>query len=430
VEVVEKAELHIIDSIAAAVSGTELEAGRLAFEFASSNLGPRQATLFGSGLQTSIPYAAMANGMAAHADETDDSLPPLGSIRTHPGCSVVPSAVAVAEAKSRSGMELIRAVTLGYEICSRFAMALWSDYEAAILEKSSVAVANVFGSAAAATSLLSLGEKQVRYVFSHAVQHAAGLNSFFRERRHVEKAYVFGGMPSFNGTSIALMVSQGWTGVEDVFVGDPSFFSLGPRPDPGRLTVGLGSDYELMRTRLKKYPVGSPIQSPVDALLEILHTQQLDHSDVAEVEVRLSPPRFEVCHDRHMSSLNIEYLIEVALLDGSLTFENSHDEARFQRWRASGPDPRVAIRPDGEFGAGHGASVKLSTYGGDTYTCTVDDIPGSARNPLSRDEVELKATTLMAPVLGERRTAGLIADLRDLRNLDSIQQLQEWLLVP
>ena len=146
--------------------------------------------MFGSDIRTTIPYAAMANGMAAHADETDDSLPPLGSIRTHPGCSVVPSAIATAEVNQRSGMELIRAVTLGYDYCSRFAMALWSTHRAAILEQSSVAVANVFGSSAAAASLMRVNAEQARHVFSYAVSTHPGLNTFFRAHLHVEKAYV------------------------------------------------------------------------------------------------------------------------------------------------------------------------------------------------------------------------------------------------
>jgi 2-methylcitrate dehydratase PrpD len=427
--VVEKTVLHIIDSVAAAVSGMRLEAGLHARSYVAGIGGPGPATVFGTDIQTSIPYAALANGMAAHGDETDDSLPPLGSIRTHPGCSIVPSAIATAEANGRSGTELIRAVALGYDYCSRFAMALWSTHRAAILEKSSVAVANVFGASAAAASLLGFDAEQAKYVFSYAVQHASGLNTFFRGGGHVEKAYVFSGMPSFNATSIALMVNAGWTGVEDVFVDSPSFFSLGPCPDPARLTAGLGVEFEVMRTRFKKYPVGSPIQSPLEGLLQILRDERLSSDDVARVEVRLSPPRYQVCHDRRMSSINIEYLIEVALVDGELTFGNAHDEPRFQAWRASGPDPRIAIRPDAAFGDGHGASVEISTNAGRTVSRTIPIFPGSVENPMTPEHIEEKASGLLVPILGERRAAGLLRDLGRLAELDDVRALRQWLSV-
>ncbi len=427
--VLEKTTLHIIDSIAAAVSGMHLEAGIRAREYVGLCGGRGEATVFGSSILTSVPYAAMVNGMAAHADETDDSLPPLGSIRTHPGCSVVPSAFATAEVYRRSGAELVRAVALGYDYCSRFAMALWSHHRAAILEQSSVAVANVFGSSAAAAALLGLDVTQAGHLFSYAVQHSSGLNTFFRGGGHVEKAYVFGGMPSFNGTSSALMVHSGWTGVDDVFVDWPSFFSLGPCPEPARLTAGLGSDYEIMRTRFKKYPVGSPIQSPLDALLGLLRDEGLSAGDIAAVDVLVSPPRFEVCHDRHMSSINIEYLVEAALTDGQLTFANAHDDARFAAWRDSGPDPRITVRPDATFGDGHGARVILRTHAGAVLDRTVENFPGSVENPLDARDVEDKARGLMEPVLGERRVSGLLTDLAGITEVADVRQLRQWLTV-
>ena len=43
---------------------------------------------------TTAVNAALANGMLAHADETDDSHAPS---LTHPGCGIVPAALAMAE---------------------------------------------------------------------------------------------------------------------------------------------------------------------------------------------------------------------------------------------------------------------------------------------------------------------------------------------
>ncbi|WP_446916816.1 MmgE/PrpD family protein, partial [Klebsiella pneumoniae] len=66
-------------------------------------------------------HAALANGMMGHADETDDSH--LGG-RFHPGCGIVPAALAVAEREGRSGTDFLRAVALGYDIGARVTMAL------------------------------------------------------------------------------------------------------------------------------------------------------------------------------------------------------------------------------------------------------------------------------------------------------------------
>jgi 2-methylcitrate dehydratase PrpD len=77
--------------------------------------------VIGANFKTSAVNAALANGMCAHADETDDV---ELVTKTHPGCSSVAAALAMAEREGRSGMDLLRAVVLGYDVCCRFLMAL------------------------------------------------------------------------------------------------------------------------------------------------------------------------------------------------------------------------------------------------------------------------------------------------------------------
>ena len=55
----------------------------------------------------------MANGILAHSDETDDSHAPSG---THPGCAVVPAALAMGEKNDCSGEALLKSVVLGYDV--------------------------------------------------------------------------------------------------------------------------------------------------------------------------------------------------------------------------------------------------------------------------------------------------------------------------
>src|SRR5690606_4586051 len=118
---VEKAKLHILDTLGAIVSGYALSAGKAALRLVESETGAKEASLAISGRRVPAAVAAFANAMAAHADETDDTHP--ASI-THPGCAVVPAALAACEFYRRSGLDLIRAVTLGYDFCARTGMAL------------------------------------------------------------------------------------------------------------------------------------------------------------------------------------------------------------------------------------------------------------------------------------------------------------------
>src|SRR5256714_6730242 len=119
--VLRKTKHHILDTLAAILSGSRLRAGKLAAGYAARFAAVPEATVMGTALAAPAEFAALANGMAAHADETDDSH--LGG-RFHPGCGIVPAAFAVAEVKDRGGAELLRAVALGYDIGARLNFAL------------------------------------------------------------------------------------------------------------------------------------------------------------------------------------------------------------------------------------------------------------------------------------------------------------------
>ena len=114
--VTERAKHHLLDTLSAMLSGAPLLPGRRAIEYVGAMGGTREACIVGTRIVTTAVNAALANGMLAHADETDDAyyLPLV-----HPGCAVVPAALAMAERQHSSGQALLRAVVVGYDICAR-----------------------------------------------------------------------------------------------------------------------------------------------------------------------------------------------------------------------------------------------------------------------------------------------------------------------
>ena len=215
-----KARQHILDTIAAMISGTRLRPGRLAIDYVSQARRRAAGSVVGTRLLTSSVHAALANGMLAHADETDDSHAPS---RTHPGCAVIPAALAVAESVHASGERLLRAVVLGYDVAARVNYALGPDALAAA-SRSTHSIGGTFGAGAAAGALLGLDERQVRHLLSFCAQQASGVGCHVRDPEHIEKAFDFGGMPARNGVTAATMVAAGMTGVDDVFSGERNFF--------------------------------------------------------------------------------------------------------------------------------------------------------------------------------------------------------------
>src|SRR6266545_2141388 len=174
-EVEEKTKFHILDTIAAMVTGSRLKPGLAAINFVRGQGGTAEACVVGSSIVTTAINAAMANGMLAHSDETDDSHAPS---LTHPGCAIVPAALAVAERQQASGEELIRAVALGYDVGCRVARTIGGIDARGSHGHATHTIGPMFGSAAAAAALLGLDARGVRYALSYTAQQASGITSW------------------------------------------------------------------------------------------------------------------------------------------------------------------------------------------------------------------------------------------------------------
>src|ERR1700736_5109504 len=110
-DILEKTKHHILDTFAAMISGSQLGPGQVAIRFAHAHAGEKVATVVASDVVCGAMEAALANGMLAHSDETDDYAP----VGTHPGSAVVPAALAAGEQFRIDGTRFVRSITLGYD---------------------------------------------------------------------------------------------------------------------------------------------------------------------------------------------------------------------------------------------------------------------------------------------------------------------------
>ncbi len=431
-EVAEKTKHHVLDTLAAMVSGSRLLPGERAIAYVNTLGGARQACVIGTRLVTTAGQAALANGMLAHADETDDSHAPS---LTHPGCGIVPAALAMAERERRGGAELLRAVALGYDIGCRLTLAL-HPYEFRESGHSTHSFGPTFGAAAAAGALAGVNADQARWLLSYAAQQCSGVSCWMRDEKHVEKAFDFGGMPARNGVAAAAMVAAGCTGVEDVFSGERNFFvaydetrRTGKAPEPERLVRGLGSAYEVMNTNIKRWSVGSPIQAPLDSLLELVRAHGIRAGDVERLTVRVARQGANTTDNRTMPDICMQHLCAVMLVDGIVTFASAHDEARMKDPRVLAVRSRVELIGDEALTRAMPSRqgiVELRLKNGRELRHHTKAVRGTAENPMTRAEVDEKGFHLMAPILSKKRARALceavwaiekLADARRLRPL-------------
>ena len=189
---------------------------RAALEFAKAYGTGGVATVVASNLVCGPMEAATTNGVLAHSDETDDSHSPSQS---HPGCAVVPAALATGERFSIGGLQFLRAITLGYDIGCRVGMTLGGVNYQTESHRDPHATSAGFGAAAAAGCAATLNAKQVRSLLDYAAQQSAGIAAWQRDTQHMEKSFVFAGMTARNGVTAALLAHDGWSGVNDIFSG-------------------------------------------------------------------------------------------------------------------------------------------------------------------------------------------------------------------
>jgi 2-methylcitrate dehydratase PrpD len=417
---------HILDTLAAMVSGARLKPGEMAIRYVQSQGGVPEASVLATQILTSAVNAALANGMFGHADETDDFEPVT---KAHPGCAVVPAALAVGEREGGSGVELLRAVTLGYDICCRFLMALGPDHVRAT-HRSAEGTSATMGSVAAAASMARLDETQMRHALSYAAQQVSGLWSWTQDKDHIEKAFDFGGMGARNGVAAALMVQAGFTGVPDVMSGEHNVLqALSIQPRPEEMVAGLGTRFFVSETAIKTFSVGYPNQAPLDALLRLRREHGLRPDNVEHILVRLPEDGARIVSNSAMPDVNCQYLIAVALVDGGVSFANSHSHERMADPQIRAVRERVELIADRALmdpAAPRSGFVEVTLRDGRKVSHFTRHPPGTKENPLDTEALNAKARDLMAPVLGAQRTEALIqrvAALEELRNVRELRPL-------
>ena len=423
--VLEKTKQHLLDTMAAMVSGSRLLPGRKAISYVKSLGGTRESCVIGSPIVTSAMHAALANGMSAHADETDDS---HAASLTHPGCGVVPAALAMAEREGRNGQSLLRSVALGYDVCARLTLSL-DPYRFREAGHSTHSFGPTFGAAAAAGALAALKQPQVRHLLSYAAQQASGVSCWMRDPEHIEKAFDFGGMPARNGVAAASMVAHGMTGVQDVFSGERSFF-VAYKGQPEALVRELGATYEIMNASIKRWSVGSPIQAPLDSLMVLREENRFSAADVEKVAVRVAHQGANTVDNRDMPDICMQHMCAVMLVDGTVSFRSSHDEKRMRDRRIVAVREKIELLGDDELSRAMPSRqgiVEITLSDGRRLRHHTRAVRGTPENPMTRAEVDAKSYDLMAPVLGGARARNLCDAVWNLERLADVRKLRPLL---
>ncbi|TDE36540.1 MmgE/PrpD family protein [Actinomadura sp. 6K520] len=433
---------RVLDVLGNSLAATAQPPARAVGELVAEWGGAGRATAIGTGTRLPEPSAALLNGTLAHSLDFDDThLPSV----LHPSASVIPAALAVAEARGASGAALLDAAGVGVEITVRLGMAGY-DRElgnSVFFERGqhATAICGALGAAAAAAMLSGLDAGGIADALGIAASMGSGILEANRTGGTVKRIHC--GWAAHAGVTAAGLARTGITGPPTVLEGRFGLLQAfcGDRADPGALTDRLGEHWELPGVFFKPYPCNHFTHAGIDAALR-LRGRGLDPADIADIELGAPTPVLrtigEPAEDKirpesgYHAAFSGPYTVAAALLGGGglgVFHEDFTDAAAADPGRLA-LAAKVRCVPDARcdaiFPHGFPAVLRVRTRGGGLLEERVDTNRGGPGNPLSPGELatkfHLNATRRVTPGKAARITE-LAYDLAALDELGALTSL-------
>ncbi|OGA41740.1 MAG: hypothetical protein A3G24_17615 [Betaproteobacteria bacterium RIFCSPLOWO2_12_FULL_62_13] len=414
-----KASDVVFDSVGAMIACSWLPEVGAIVAFLRRMGGTAECTMIGHEGLTSVINAAMANGGMAHGDEADPVH--LKSAGGHVAAGVVPTVLTVGEWLDKSGKEVLHAIVLGYEVGGRLMPIFYRERDYVARRFYPTAVVGTLSSAVSAGVMLGLNREQMQVALCLAAYQAAGPDNMVKDPAHMGKTFQVG-CANRNGVTAALLAADGCHAPLDILDGSHSVFDafLGA-PDVGaEMVKDLGRYFAITDVMHKRYPVGSPNQTYLQALFSLLTRHRLEPGDIAQIEVEI-PTRgvYRVPSTRH-ASISGPAVCAIAAATGALDFYMLHDAKGIGDARVHDMQQRVKfVGRDDWKGLEHGrhAIVTIATTSGATYSDEVWHVP------MTRAELERKFHGLVAPRFGADKAARVARLLENLADADSVRPL-------
>ena len=412
-EVRRQAARLVLDALGCAMAAwtEDAEKSRIARDIAALYPGAPGAHVMGTkGAAVQPAFAALANGILINAADNDDT---HKRALLHVGSVMVPTALALAEARGLSGRAMLAALVAGYEVAVRVGMAVMPTH---YRFWHSTATNGTFGAAAGAALAMGLDADGVQRALGLAGTQAAGLNTFF-ESGDMTKS-IHPGKAALNGILSAQMAALGATsppGILEHPKGYLAAFSLEPKA--AALTAGLGTEWEILQNGFKYFPSILASHSPIQATLAIVAKHKPDPKRIVSITNETYDTVKSHFSNKDVTTLmgarvSVPYCIAAAAVDGELT-QRQFAAGRVHDALIRQVLARTEVVPDAElnklYPAKFPARVTITLDDGTKLTETVLLPKGDPGAPLSDDELEAKYRDNAEPLLGK---AGAMA-LRD-----------------
>ncbi|HYZ43980.1 MAG TPA: MmgE/PrpD family protein [Xanthobacteraceae bacterium] len=429
-EVRHYARRHVLDTVGVMIAGAAGEVASRAEAVLAAVRLPGHVPVPGRARRADLMDAAFLGGTAAHGIELDDGFT-QGSV--HPGCVVMPAALALACARRNNGRALMEAVVTGYEAVIAIGRACHPDLRQRGFHPT--AAVGVFGAAAAAGKLAPLSPERLAHAFGLAASSAGGLFAFVNGGGDIKRLHA--GHAAREGLQAVLLAEQGVEGPPGVIEARDGFMQAFGRAEKARaISLPPAAPFGITHCYIKPYPCCRHIQPAVEALIGILEEENIASEEVERVEVETY--RIAAAHaltgwdDFASAQLSFPYLIALALQFRAVKFEHFADAVRRDPALAAMARKLTVTAPpevDRLYPQLRPARVTVATARG-SYTRQVEEARGSRLLPLDDATLKAKFLDLAGPVLGPARATDLAERLWSLDAIDDVASLMESMAKP
>lgn len=415
----------LADVLGCALAGSLEPAAAIAADWVRGNGARPQATVVGRDLATSPELAAFANAIAAHALDFDDSHP---SVRGHASASLVPTALAIGEARGVSGEEVLAAYAIGIEVAGRIGRAFGHGMMRGGWHPT--AIVGTLASTAVAARLSGLDVPALRHAFGMAGSGVAGLVRNFGTMTKPFHA----GQAARSGITAAGLAGAGFTADTDIFERDGGVFhAYGAEGEaPEALLADLGRQWEIVRpgNYVKRWPCCYSNHRAIGAMERLVAEHGIRAEEVEAITVAFLPSGDAALVSREPKTglegkFSIEYVLAAQLLDGGLGMASFADAAVL-RPEAQALLARVKRRtiPDAKNYTGlTGYNIVTVATKRGIFETREDRTPGSFAWPLTDADRETKFLDCASLVLEGAGVRTLYDMLRRCRSLADIGML-------
>jgi 2-methylcitrate dehydratase PrpD len=427
-EVRHYARRHVLDTVGVMIAGAAGEVANRAEAVLAAVRLPGHVPVPGRARRADLIDAAFLGGTAAHGIELDDGFR-QGSV--HPGCVVIPAALALGCARRSDGQALMQAIVAGYETVIAIGRACHPDLRQRGFHPT--AAVGVFGSAAAAGKLGALSPDRLANAFGLAASSAGGLFAFVNGGGDIKRLHA--GHAAREGLQAALLADQGVEGPPGVLEARDGFMQAFARAEKARMIMPP-PPFGITDCYIKPYPCCRHIQPAVEALIGLLADKNIASDEVERIEVatyRIAAEHAETGWDDFASAqLSFPYLIGLALKFRAIKLEHFADEVRRDPgFAAIARKLTVTAPPDVDrlYPQLRPARVTVTTARG-SFTRQADEALGSRIVPLDDSALQAKFLDLVGPVLGTARAKALAEQLWSVDAISDVAPLVESMAKP